>query len=156
MLHLRHGDALVKLLLVDQRRKVRFIEVEHIGDTQRLERVRQFKIRADVKLRHAPDELAARQAHPHIVDHQSADDGIVRKKAFKCCPLVGQQETHRLPAAKAQLRHREVFAAAVVGAILREVHEVNGLLRAVRCGEGILFRLFLPEFIAPLVFEVER
>ena len=92
MLHLRHGNCLIKAIEVDKRRKIRFIEVEHIGDTQRLERVRQFKIGADVKLRHAPDELAARQAHPHIVDHQSANDGIVRKKAFKCCPLVGQQE----------------------------------------------------------------
>ena len=36
------------------------------------------------------------------------------------------------------------------------MHEVDRLLRAVCCGEGILLCRILPEFVAPLVLKVER
>ena len=156
MLHLRHGDRLIKAVKVDKGRKVRAIKVKHIRNAQRAERVGQFKVGADVELWHAPDEFAARQAHAHVVTEQSAHGAAVRKKAFKARALVGQQEAHRLPTLKAQLRHGVVFAPAVSGTILREVHEVDRLLRAVCCGEGILLCRILPEFVAPLVLKVER
>ena len=101
-------------------------------------------------------DLRTRQRGVHVIGHQSAHGLSAGEQAFKRRALIRQQKAHRLPAAEAELRHGVVLAAIVRGAVVRAVHEVDGLLLAACRGESVLSRRILPEFIAPLVLKIER